>query len=55
MKAHELATLNEYKQENAELKRTCEGLRSRNTTLTERIASLLRAHRPRPLKVTPKK
>jgi FtsZ-binding cell division protein ZapB len=34
VKAHELATLNEYKEENAELKRTCEGLRKRNEALT---------------------
>lgn len=35
MFAHELATLNEYKEENRGLKASCESLRERNETLLE--------------------
>lgn len=35
MKAHELATLNEAREENSELKRTCEGLRRQIKSLNE--------------------
>jgi hypothetical protein len=38
--AHELATLNEYKEENRGLKETNEHLRTRNSNLLERNAAL---------------
>jgi uncharacterized protein YoxC len=40
VKQHELATLNETREENAELKRTAEALRKKNTTLTEQNDTL---------------
>lgn len=40
MFAHELETLNEYKEENTALKLSCESLRARNAALLDRNGSL---------------
>jgi hypothetical protein len=40
MFAHELATLNEYKEENRELKSSCQALREREESLRERNTTL---------------
>lgn len=40
MKGHELATLNETREENIALKKTCDHLRKRNDTLLERNVAL---------------